>query len=114
MTDMRSFDDILGSILLLTANENLDFRLPILALIINAVGLGLSLIVFVMEKIIHKTMVRRAANGTQDKLKVNYTSTSYHLSLSRQSWTWNKERSRRKMLVWKKKKQLHSLHGYTP
>ena len=42
------------------------------ALIINAVGLVLSLIVFIMEIIIHKIISRRAAHVTQDRLEVDY------------------------------------------
>ena len=45
------------------------------ALIINAVGLVLSLIVFIMEKIIHKISLRRAAHVTQDRLEVDYQGT---------------------------------------
>ena len=42
------------------------------ALIINAVGLVLSLIVFVIEIIIHKTSLRCAAGVTQDRLEVDH------------------------------------------
>ena len=38
----------------------------------NAVGLVISLIVFVIEQIIHKTMSRHAAHETQDRLEVDY------------------------------------------
>jgi len=43
-----------------------------LALIINAVGLVLSLIVFVIEIIIHKTSLRHAGGVTQDRLEVDH------------------------------------------
>ena len=39
---------------------------------INAIGLVLSIIVFVIEIIIHKTISRRAAHVTQDRLEVDY------------------------------------------
>ena len=42
------------------------------ALIFNAVGLVISLIVFVIELIIHKTMSRCTENETQDRLEVDY------------------------------------------
>ena len=42
------------------------------ALIINAVGLVLSLIVFVIEIIIHKTSLRHAGGVTQDILEVDH------------------------------------------
>ena len=42
------------------------------ALIINAVGLALSIIVFLLEIIIYKTISRRAAHVTQDRLEVDY------------------------------------------
>ena len=42
------------------------------ALIINAVGLVLSLIVFVIEIIIHKTSLRHAGGVTQDRLEVDH------------------------------------------
>ena len=41
-------------------------------LIINAVGLGISILVFVIEKIIHKTIWRGAAHATQNGLEVEY------------------------------------------
>ena len=43
-----------------------------LALIITDAGLVMSLIVFVIEIIIHKTKSRRAAHETQDRLEVDY------------------------------------------
>ena len=42
------------------------------ALMINAVGLVLSLIVFVFEIIIYKISLRGAAHVTQDRLEVDY------------------------------------------
>ena len=40
--------------------------------VVNAVGLILSLIVFVIEIIIHKTSLRRAAGVTQEMLEVDH------------------------------------------
>ena len=64
----------ISSLLIVRQNEvnHQSSQILFSALIINAVGLVLSLIVFVIEILIHKTSLRHAGGVTQDRLEVDH------------------------------------------